>query len=137
MHFYLALLERSSILYNMNRLNIKSQAQILRCLVDGNSIRATSRITGASKNTITKLLVDVGKVCSEYQDKKLRNLPCERIQCDEVWSFCYSKKKNVPEKFKGQFGYGDIWTWTSICADTKLMPSWYMVIGTENQQQIL
>ncbi len=120
------MLDRSSILHSMNRLDIKRQAQILRCLVDGNSIRATSRITGASKNTITKLLVDVGKVCSEYQDKKLRNLPCKRIQCDEVWSFCYSKKKNVPEKFKGQFGYGDIWTWTSICADTKLMPSWYI-----------
>lgn len=122
--FLLTMLDRSSIIYNMNRLSIKSQAQIIRCLVDGNSIRATSRITGVSKTTIAKLLVDVGNACSEYQDKTLRNLPCKRIQCDEVWSFCYSKKKNVPEKFKGQFGYGDVWTWTAICADTKIVPSW-------------
>jgi len=69
--------------------------------------------------------VDVGRACSEYQDKVLRNLKkCKRLQCDEIWSFCYAKQKNVPEAKKGQFGYGDVWTWTAICADTKLVPSW-------------
>lgn len=108
----------------MNRLNHKEQAQILRCLVEGNSIRATSRITGRSKNTITKLLVDAGRACLEYQDRVLVNLACKRIQCDEVWSFCYAKQINVPIEKQGQFGYGDVWTWVAMCADTKLVPTW-------------
>lgn len=107
----------------MNRLTIEKRAQILGCLTEGCSIRSTVRLTGASKNTVTKLLVDIGKACSEYQDKAMRSLPCTRIQCDEIWAFCYSKEKNVPEDKKGQFGYGDVWTWTAICADTKLVPS--------------
>ncbi len=108
----------------MNRLSIERRAQILSCLVEGNSIRATCRITGAAKNTVVKLLSDVGEACAEYQNKTLRNLPCKRIQCDEIWSFCYAKEKNVPTKHKGKLGYGDVWTWTAICADTKLVPSW-------------
>ncbi len=115
--------DRSSIMVIMNKLNIQKRAQILGCLVEGNSIRATTRLTGASKNTVTKLLVDIGRACSEYQDKAMRNLTCKRIQCDEIWSFCYAKEKNVPEEKKGQFGYGDVWTWTAICADSKLVPS--------------
>ncbi|MEW6405432.1 MAG: IS1 family transposase [Chloroflexota bacterium] len=107
----------------MNRLDTKKRAQILGCLVEGNSIRATSRLTGASKNTVVKLLVDVGRACAEYQDKTLRGLSCKRVQCDEIWSFCYAKEKNVPEDKKGQFGYGDTWTWTAIDADTKLVLS--------------
>ena len=107
----------------MNRLSIQKRAAILSCLVEGNSIRATSRITGVSKNTVTKLLVDVGSACAEYQNKVLRNLPCKRVQADEFWSFCYAKQKNVPEDKRGEFGYGDVWTWTAICADTKLVPS--------------
>ena len=110
----------------MNRKSTKDRAQILRCLVEGNSIRSTSRITGASKNTVTKLLVEVGKACSDYQNEHLTNLNCKRIQCDEIWSFVYSKKKNVPERKKGQFGYGDIYTWTALDPDSKLMVS-YMV----------
>ncbi len=117
------MLSRSSIIAIMNKLNTQKRAQILGCLVEGNSIRATVRMTGAVKDTVTKLLVDVGKAAAEYQDRVLRNLSCKRIQCDEIWSFCYSKEKNVPENKKGQFGYGDIWTWTAICADTKLVPS--------------
>jgi len=109
----------------MNRLSIQKRAQILGCLVEGNSLRATARMTDTAINTVVKLLVDVGKACSEYQDKALRNLKkCKRLQCDEIWSFCYAKKKNVPEDKKGHFGYGDVWTWTAICADTKLVPSW-------------
>ena len=115
---------------SMNKLSNKERAQIIALLVEGNSIRGTSRITGHSKNTINKLLVDVGDACLDYQDKVLRNLPCKRIQCDEIWSFCYAKKKNVPKELKGQFGYGDVWTFTSICADTKIVPCW--LVGKRN-----
>ncbi len=107
----------------MNKLSLQKQTQILHCLVEGNSMRATSRMANCSINTVTKLLVDAGKACGEYQDVTLRNLPCKRIQCDEIWSFCYAKEKNFPVDLKGQFGYGDIYTWTAICADTKLVPS--------------
>lgn len=110
----------------MNKLSVERRAQILRCLVEGNSIRATSRITGTAKNTVVKLLVDAGEVCSEFQDKTLRGLTCKRLQCDEIWSFCYSKQKNVPKEHQGEFGYGDVWTWTAIDADTKLVPSWFV-----------
>jgi IS1 family transposase len=88
------------------------------------SMRATTRLCDVSINTVTKLLVDVGAACSDYQFENLRNLPCKRIQCDEIWSFCYSKEKNVPRDLKGLHGLGDVWTWTAICADTKLVPSW-------------
>lgn len=108
----------------MNRLSTAERAKIVGCLVEGMSIRATVRITGAAKNTVTKLLVDLGRACEDYQDKVFRDLPCKRIQCDEIWSFCYAKQKNVPDDFQGVFGYGDVWTWTAICADTKLVPSW-------------
>lgn len=108
----------------MNRLTTDKRAAIIGCLVEGNSIRATVRITGAAKNTVTKLLVDLGAACAAYQDEALRGLPCKLIECDEIWSFCYAKQKNVPEQFKGTPGYGDVWTWVALCADTKLVPSW-------------
>jgi len=108
----------------MNKLDTAKRAQIIGCLVEGNSIRATVRMTGAAKNTVVKLLTDVGKACADYQDITLRNLPCKNIQCDEIWSFCYAKEKNVPFEFKGVFGYGDVWTWTALDSDTKLVPSW-------------
>lgn len=121
------LLDRSRINWytiNMNRLNYKEQAQILRCLVEGNSIRSTARICGRSKDTVMKLMVDVGRACSEYQDKHIRNLKSKRIECDEIWSFCHSKKKNVPDDKVGRFGYGDVWTWTAIDPDSKLIVSY-------------
>ncbi|MGH2847859.1 MAG: IS1 family transposase [Thermoleophilaceae bacterium] len=108
----------------MNRLTTERRAQIIGCLVEGNSIRATVRMTGAAKNTVTKLLVDLGAACSEYQDQVLRDLPCKTLQCDEIWAYCYAKQKNVPEEHKGTFGYGDVWTFSALCADTKLVPSW-------------
>lgn len=110
----------------MNRLSTEKRAQVIGCLVEGMSIRATVRITGAAKNTVTKLLVDLGTACSEYQDRVLRDLDCKRIQCDEIWAFCYAKARNVPDEHKGEFGYGDVWTWAAIDADTKLVPSWYV-----------
>jgi IS1 family transposase len=114
----------------MNRLSTEKRAQIIGCLVEGMSIRATVRITGAAKNTITKLLADLGETCSHYQDQVMQNIPCKRLQLDEIWSFVYSKDKNVPDKYQGQFGYGDVWTWTAIDADTKLVPSW--LVGERN-----
>ncbi|MDH5753395.1 MAG: IS1 family transposase [Deltaproteobacteria bacterium] len=114
----------------MNRLSTEQRARIIGCLVEGMSIRATVRMTGAAKNTVAKLLVDLGDACWEFQDKTLRNLPCKRVQVDEIWSFFYAKQRNVPDEFKGRFGYGDVWTWTAICADTKLVPTWF--VGSRN-----
>ena len=108
----------------MNKLSLDRQAQIIKALCEGNPIRSTARITGTAVNTVVKLLRDVGIACVEYQDKHLRDLPCERIQCDEIWSFCYAKQKNVPEDKQGQFGYGDVYTWVALDADTKLVASW-------------
>lgn len=107
----------------MNKLSLEKRAQILALLVEGNSMRAITRLVGCSINTVTALLIDVGQACSEYQDKAMRNLPCKRIQCDEIWSFCYSKEKNVSAEDKGVLGHGDVYTWTSICPDTNLVPS--------------
>ncbi len=111
---------------SMNRLSTEKRAQIIGMMVEGVSIRSIVRLTGASKNTVAKLLVDVGTACDEYLDKSMRNLPCKRIQCDEIWSFVYAKEKNVPGSLKGQFGYGDVYTWTAIDAQTKLVPSFYV-----------
>lgn len=114
----------------MNKLSNQERARIVACLVEGNSIRATTRMTGAAKNTVIKLLVDLGRVCSAYQDLTFRNLTCRRIQCDEIWAFVYSKEKNVPTERRGEYGIGDVWTWTGICADCKLIPSW--LVGERN-----
>lgn len=108
----------------MNKLSTKERVQIIAALVEGNSIRATCRMTGAAKGTVLKLLVDLGKACAKYQDEKLRGLACKQIQCDEIWSFCYAKEKNVPEEMKGKLGFGDVWTWTAIDADSKLIVSY-------------
>jgi IS1 family transposase len=86
-------------------------------------MRATTRLVGCSINTVTKLLVDLGTACSLYQNEVMRNLPCKRVQVDEIWAFCYSKQKNTPPNVRG-FGKGDVWTWVAIDADTKLVPSW-------------
>ncbi len=114
----------------MNRLSLERRAQIIGLLVEGNSLRSTSRIAGVSINTVTKLLLDVGEACTAYQDRVLVNLPCKKLQADEIWSFVYAKAKNVPEQYDGEFGYGDVWTWTAICADTKLIPAW--MLGTRD-----
>jgi IS1 family transposase len=108
----------------MNRLNIKDRAKILGFLVEGNSLRAASRMADVSINTVTKLLVDVGYACAQHQDKALRNLTSKRIQCDEIWSFCYAKARNAPADMKGKGLAGDIWTWTALDADSKLIVSW-------------
>lgn len=121
---------------NMNRLPIAKRAQILGLMVEGMSIRAISRVTGASKNTIVKLLAEVGEACSKYQDETLRNLPCKRLQVDEIWSFVAMKERQVPAELKGTPGIGDTWTWTAIDADTKLIASWLVADRSPNAARI-
>lgn len=106
------------------RLSTGKRTQVLTALVEGNSIRATCRMTGVAMNTVLKLLRDAGVTVARYQEENLRGLTCRRIQCDEVWAFCYAKEKNVPHERKGQFGYGDVWTWVAMDAESKLVPSW-------------
>lgn len=108
----------------MNKLSPERQAQVIRVLCEGNSVRSTARITVTAVNTVVKLLRDIGAACLEYQDKAMHNLPCKNLQCDEICSFVYAKAKNVPEEHDGEFGYGDVWTFTAIDADTKLVACW-------------
>ncbi len=115
---------------SMNRLSPERRAQVIGCLVEGNSIRATCRMTGAAKGTVLKLLADMGEACAKFHAEHVVDVPSRRVQCDEIWSFCYAKAKNVPAEKKGEFGYGDVWTWTAIDADSKLCVSW--LIGTRD-----
>ncbi|MBX6370211.1 MAG: DDE-type integrase/transposase/recombinase [Rhodospirillales bacterium] len=108
----------------MNKLPAAQRAAILTLLCEGNSLRAVTRITGASINTVTKLLIDAGRACHEFHDRTVRNVAAKRVQCDEIWSFCYAKAKNVASAKAAPDGAGDVWTWTAIEADTKLIVSW-------------
>jgi IS1 family transposase len=108
----------------MNRLTTEQRVSVVAALVEGNSVNSTVRMTGVSKPTILNLLVDLGTKCAEYQDEHLRNLNCRRIECDETWSFVHAKQKNVPAGVKGQFGFGDVWTWVALDADSKLVACW-------------
>ena len=110
----------------MNRLSISKRTQILSCLVEGCSIRSTSRLTGASKAAILRLLSRVGPMCDKYHDRVMRNLSCKRLQLDEVWSFIRMKEKRVPFDYKGELGYGDTWIWIALDPDTKLIPSYWI-----------
>lgn len=116
----------------MNKLTTEKRAQILSVLCEGMGINAACRITGASKNTVLKLLTDAGEACAKYQDEAMRNLTCKRVECDEVWSFVGMKQKNVPEELQGTFGLGDVYTWTAIDAETKLIPCWH--VGTRDAE---
>ena len=116
----------------MNKLSLRQRTKVITALVEGNSIRATCRMTGAAKGTVTRLLIEVGKACYLYQYKNLKNLQSRRIQCDEIWSFCYAKQDNLPEKKRGKLGYGDVWTYVAIDADTKLVPCWLVGLRTAN-----
>ncbi|MFI5251207.1 MAG: IS1 family transposase [Bacteroidota bacterium] len=114
----------------MNRLSFEKRTQIINILVEGNSLRATSRIADCSINTVTKLLIQVGTACAEYLDKHVKNVKSKRVQCDEIWSFVYAKQKNVPESMKQQSGVGDVWTWTALDSDSKLIISY--LVGLRN-----
>lgn len=116
----------------MNRLSRQKRVQVIACLIEGNSIRSTVRMAGVAKNTVTKLLIDIALACAEYQNRTLRQLKCRKIQCDEIWAFCYAKQKNVPKDKKGQFGFGDVWTWVALDPESKLVVSW--LVGLRNAQ---
>jgi IS1 family transposase len=109
---------------SMNKLPVAKRAQILSMLCEGSSMRSISRVADVSINTITKLLIDAGIVCAAYHDQYVTNLKCKRIQCDEIWAFCYAKQKNVEDAKAAPDGAGDLWTWTALDAETKLMVSW-------------
>ena len=113
----------------MNQLSSAKRAQLVSCLAEGNSLRATARLTGVCFNSVLKFLPQIGSACSIYQDRVFRNLTCKRIQCDEVWSFVGAKEKNTTEETKAK-GWGDVWTWTAIDAETKLVPCWF--VGTRD-----
>src|SRR5713226_2690984 len=101
----------------MNRLDTTRRAMVIRCLVEGSSINSTGRMTGVAKNTVLKLLVEIGSACSGFLDQRMRNLECERLQADEGWSFCYAKQRNVtPEMAEARIA-GDVWVWAAIDAD--------------------
>lgn len=108
----------------MNRLPLAKRIAVVAALVEGNSIRSTVRMTGVAKNTITKLVAELGPACAQYMSQALQNLPCRRIQCDEIWSFCYAKQKNVTPEIAHRQKAGDVWTWVAMDADTKLVCSW-------------
>ncbi len=114
----------------MNKLPADKRIQIISLLVEGMSLRAITRITGVSINTVTKLLIDAGQACADYQDRTLRDLKTRRVQCDEIWAFCYAKQKNVATAKAAPAEAGDIWTWTAIDADSKLIISW--VVGARD-----
>jgi IS1 family transposase len=119
----------------MNKLPFEKQVAVVSALCEGNSIRATSRMTGVAKGTILTLLEKVGTACAQIHDVMVRGLSCKRVQCDEIWNFCYAKEKNVPADKKGRFGYGDVWTWVGIDADSKLNIS-YLVARRDTPSAI-
>lgn len=116
----------------MNKLTTARRAAVVAALVEGNSIRATARMTNVSKPTILKLLAEIGPVCARYMDTTIRNIHARRVQVDEIWQFVYAKVKNVPVEKRDTFGYGDVWTWVAIDADTKLILSYR--IGPRDSQ---
>jgi hypothetical protein len=111
----------------MNKLPLAKRVQILAMLCEGSSMRSISRVADVSINTVTKLLVDAGQACAAFHDQKVRGLTCKRIQCDEIWSFCFARPKNLKAAKNPPEGAGECWTWTSICSDSKLMCNW--VVG--------
>jgi IS1 family transposase len=118
--------ERSRIRVLMNKLSREDRSRILHLLCEGNSIRAVTRLTGSSKKAVSRLMVDAGQAADWYQDRVFRNLTCKRVQVDEIWAFVYAKQKNVATAKKAPADAGDVWTWTAIDADTKLIPSWFI-----------
>ncbi|WP_200808422.1 DDE-type integrase/transposase/recombinase [Tistlia consotensis] len=116
----------------MNKLPLAKRIQILSMLVEGSSMRSISRVVGVSINTVTKLLEDASEACMAHHDETVRNVKAKRVQCDEIWSFCYAKQKNVAAAKRKDLAYGDVWTWTAIDADSKLIVS-YLVGGRDSE----
>jgi IS1 family transposase len=108
----------------MNQLGATKQAQVLAALVEGNSVSSICRMFKVGKNTVARLLIVAGEACAQFQDQALRNLQCKRVQCDEIWAFVGAKDKNLPSDKQGKFGFGSVWTWTALDAESKLICSW-------------
>lgn len=128
-------LQYSSHNRGMNKLPLQKRTQILSMLVEGSSMRSISRVVGVSINTVTKMLVDAGEACGAYHDEHVRNVESRRVQCDEIWSFCYAKQKNVAKAKAAPQVAGDVWTWTALDADSKLIVS-YLVGGRDSEYAI-
>jgi len=118
------------MLIDMNRLPLPTRVRILSMMVEGSSLRSISRVCDVSINTVSKLLVDAGRACAEFHDAKVRHVNAARVQCDEIWSFCYAKASNVRNAKRPVDGAGDVWTWSAIDADSKLIVSWF--VGPRN-----
>lgn len=108
----------------MNKLSTAKRTQVIAALVEGAGVNSVCRMTGVGKPTVLRLLESLGKACQDYQDRTLRNLTCKRVQVDEIWSFCFAKDRNLPDELKEEFGFGSVWTWMAIDADTKIIPAW-------------
>src|SRR3982074_293642 len=116
----------------MNKLPLSKRVAVVSALVEGNSLRSTCRMTGVAMNTVLKLLAELGDACATFHQEQVRNVAARRVQCDEIWQYVYAKAKNVPEEKQGTFGFGDVWTWTAIDADTKLIISY--LVGPRQPQ---
>lgn len=116
--------DRSRILYAMNVLSAERRTAVIQALCEGNSIRATCRLTSTAKGTVLRLLEEVGLACAAFHDRTVRGIKAKRVQCDEIWSFTYAKDRNLPPELRGKPGFGDTWTWMAMDADTKLVISW-------------
>jgi IS1 family transposase len=120
----------------VNQLPLSKRTQIINLLVEGNSLRSTSRIADVSVNTVTKLLVEVGKACQTFHNESVLHLQSKRIQCDEIWSFVFAKEKNLPEAMRENAGAGDVWTWTALDAESRLMISWLVADRSHESAEI-
>ena len=120
----------------MNKLPEHKRIHALNMLVEGSSMRSVSRIVGISINTVTKLLVDAGTACERIHNERVRDVDARRVQCDEIWSFCYAKARNVARAEAAPDGAGDVWTWTGIDSDSKLIISWYVSPGRDSSYAI-
>jgi IS1 family transposase len=121
---------------SMKKLDTQTRARIVQCMLEGVGVNATCRLTGAAKHTVLKLLADLGKLCAEYLDTHLRGINAQRVQCDEIWSFCHAKEKNLPEELKGHFGYGSVWTWAAVDQDTKLLITYLVGLRDAESAQV-
>lgn len=120
----------------MRKLDATKRAAIIAAMVEGMSVNSITRICGVSKLTVLRLLNDIGALCLDFHDLTVRGVAPKRIQCDEIWSFCHAKEKNVPEEKRGVFGYGDVWTWVAIDPDSKLVVSWHVGLRTVKDAEI-
>ena len=121
---------RSRILVSMKRLSREKRALIVRCFTEGVGVNAAARMADVSKNTVLKLLADLGPVCQSYQAQVLVNLACKKLQADEIWCFTAMKAKNIPPELVGRWGLGDTWVWVAVCAECRLVPSWLVAPRT-------